>query len=170
MKIIGLSGKAGAGKSTIGKHLIEHHGYTRMAFGDPLKAMLISAGLCTWKECYVEKTERSRELLQKVGTDIFRKQVHPDFWVQQVAMRVVGMDPDSRIVFDDLRFPNEARWIRSFPGSVIVKIERIGHVDAAAGTTHESESLVDTIPADHVIRAESGEIDKLLLCIEEIIG
>jgi adenylate kinase family enzyme len=170
LKIIGLSGRAGAGKTTISKHLVEHFGYTRMAFGDPLKEMLIKAGLCTWEECYVEKTARSRELLQKVGTEIFRKQIHTDFWVQQIALRVKERPVDSKIVFDDLRFPNEAKWIRSFPGSMIVKLERIGHVDATAGTTHESESLVDTIQADHTITAASGEVDELLMSIEQILG
>ena len=169
MKNIGLLGRAESGKTTVAKYLVEHHGFTRMAFADPLKEMLIQAGLCTREECYVAKTERSRELLQKVGTEIFRKQVHTDFWVQQIAKRVKESSA-CRIVFDDLRFPNEARWIRSYPGSKIVKLERIGHVDAVSGMTHESESLVDTIAADHVITVASGDIDGILMSIEQILG
>jgi hypothetical protein len=172
MKLVGLSGRAGAGKTKVAEHLVEHFGYTRTAFGDPLKQMLITAGLCTWEECYVEKTPRSRELLQKIGTEIFRKQVDPKFWVRKTAEIVHKLLANGyRVVIDDIRFPEEAQMVQAFlREGVLIKLEREGHVDATAGATHESESLVDTIPADHVVRAGSGEVEKLLLCVEEIIG
>ncbi len=172
MKLVGLVGRAGAGKTTVASHLVESFGFVRTAFGDPLKQMLITAGLCTREECYLEKTPRSRELLQKIGTEIFRKQVDPKFWVRKTAENVQRLfKTGRRVVIDDIRFPEEAAVIRAFMrDSVLIKLEREGHVDATAGATHESESLVDTIEADHVIRAGSGEISKLLLCVEEIIG
>lgn len=78
-KIIGLTGHAGAGKSTLAEYLCTKYGFSRLAFADALKGMLITAGMCTHDECYHEKTERSRWLLQKIGTEIFRKQVHPEW-------------------------------------------------------------------------------------------
>jgi hypothetical protein len=151
---------------------VEHFGFVRAAFGDPLKQMLITAGLCTWKECYVEKTARSRELLQKIGTDIFRKQVDPKFWVRKTAENVHRLFAEGRrVVIDDIRCPEEAAMVRAFMrDAVLIKLVRPGHVDATAGTTHESESAVDTIEPDHVISAEGGDVEKLLRGVEEIIG
>lgn len=41
MKIIGLGGKKGAGKDTIADILVKHEGYEKVAFADPLKALLV---------------------------------------------------------------------------------------------------------------------------------
>ena len=172
MKLIGLVGRAGAGKTTVAEYLVEYYGFTRTAFGDPLKQMLLEAGMCSREELWGHKTERSRWLLQKIGTDILRKQVDPKFWVRKTAENVHRLfDKGFRVVIDDIRFPEEASMVKAFlREGCLIKLERIGHVDVMAGTTHESESLVDTIEADHVIRADSGEVQKLLRCVEEIVG
>lgn len=171
-KVIGLVGRAGAGKTTVAKHLMEEFGFDQTAFGYPLKKMLLNAGMCTEEELWGKKTEHSRWLLQKIGTDIFRKQVDPKYWVRKTAEEVhklLGMG--CKVVIDDIRFPEEADLVRSYlADGVLIRLERADYIDATAGTVHESESLADTIPVHHVIRAESGDVKKLLLCIEEIIG
>jgi len=176
-KIVGLAGRAYAGKTTVAKHLVEHYGYTRLAFADALKTMLITAGMCTHDECYSVKTEQSRWLLQKVGTEIFRKQVHADFWVQRTAAAVIELlKAGKRIVIDDIRFPNEARLVKSYMGAaVLVKLERVNadgtpFVDAQAGGEHDSERLIDTIEADYIITAVSGNTGHLLDGIEKILA
>ena len=168
MKLIGLVGRAEAGKTTIANHLVEHFGYARTAFADPLKKMLITAGLCTHDECYKKKTEQSRFLLQRIGTEIFRKQIDPLFWVDRCEQEIYRLGQQKPVVVDDIRFPEEARRIRDL-GGVLVKVERVGH-NAATGTDHDSESQVDGIATDFTIRAESGDVQKIYLCIEEIIG
>lgn len=40
MIVIGLTGFAGAGKSTVANYLVEQHGFTRLSFAAPLKKML----------------------------------------------------------------------------------------------------------------------------------
>ncbi|WP_346927659.1 hypothetical protein, partial [uncultured Arthrobacter sp.] len=40
MQVIGLSGFAGSGKSTVANYLVEEHGFTRLSFAAPLKKML----------------------------------------------------------------------------------------------------------------------------------
>lgn len=40
MNVIGLTGLAGSGKTTVANYLVEKHGYTRLSFDGPLKAML----------------------------------------------------------------------------------------------------------------------------------
>lgn len=165
MKIIGLAGRAGAGKTTIGKYLEEKYGFKRLAFADQLKHMLVNAGMCTYDEVFGEKTELSRWLLQKIGTEIFRKQVDDLFWVRRMAVTVKRFhDEGKAVVIDDIRFPNEAALVRAYPQEhCLVKVVRDDdYVDATAGQDHDSEVLVDTIDCDKIFLAQSGEVDKLL--------
>jgi dephospho-CoA kinase len=60
IKIIGLSGRADSGKTTVARYLVEQYGFVRTAFGDPLKQMLLDAGMCTREELWGEKTPQSR--------------------------------------------------------------------------------------------------------------
>ena len=164
MKLIGLVGRAGAGKTFIANYLVEKYGFKRLSFADQLKHMLISAGMITHEEAYVEKTEHSRWLLQKIGTDIFRKQVDDLFWVKRMSVAVKRfLDAGTRVVIDDIRFPNEAALVRAYPKDrCMVSVQRSDHVDATAGTEHDSEALVETIDCDKIFLAGSGETDKLL--------
>jgi hypothetical protein len=169
-QLIGLAGLAGAGKTTIAKHLVEKYGFARTAFADPLKTMLINAGLCTYEECYVEKTQRSRELLQKIGTDIFRKQVDPLFWVNKTEDSIVRIwaEEKKRVVVDDIRFPEEAQRIRDM-GGILIMVKRGDYVDPTAGSTHESERLVQLIECDHLFMANSRETDKILWQMDKVM-
>lgn len=40
MQVVGLTGFAGAGKSTVAEYLVKEHGFTRLSFAAPLKKML----------------------------------------------------------------------------------------------------------------------------------
>ena len=168
--LIGLVGKAGAGKTTIADYLIKKYGFKRYSFATPLKEMLIKAGMCSYEEVYVQKTKKSRWLLQKVGTDIFRNQVDPDFWVKKmIPVLQNALASGEKVVIDDIRFPNEVQLIKNLQG-FIVKVERTDYIDQAAGN-HESETTLDLVPIkfDHVIRAGSGEIDSLYQQIEDFV-
>jgi len=163
MIIVGIIGKAYSGKTTIGQYLIDQHGFVKISFAERLKKMCIKAGLVTYDECYIEKTAHSREILQKVGTDLFRNQVDPDYWVKalQPAYDQRMRYRFTKFVIDDVRFPNEARWIKSYPYGVTVKVIREGYTNELAGSSHPSETYQDLIVPDFTLFAKSGEIDKL---------
>ena len=164
MIIIGIIGKAGSGKSTLSKYLVDNFDFTRVSFADPLKQICINAGMVTPEECYGEhKTDHSRWVLQKVGTEIFRNQVNPDYWVEEMDETLYELIEDglSRFVIDDLRFPNEANFVKSFQTGTTIRLIREDFLDSTAGTTHASESLQDTIIPDYTITAKSGDIQTL---------
>lgn len=136
MIVIGLTGFAGAGKSTVANYLVEQHGFTRLSFAAPLKKMLrtldpivgrnnwganpsramrlsdlINAG---YSENAIKESEfgpEYRRLLQVLGTDCVRA-VDQDFWVKAAVAQMT--DPEGKHVFDDVRFPNEAEVIKGF--------------------------------------------------------
>jgi hypothetical protein len=78
----------------------------------------------------VEVTDTSslavRTLLQKVGTDCFRNQIHPDFWVYR-ALKAVESVNAPVVVFPDVRFKNELEIIKKMGGYTIF-VERVGYV------------------------------------------
>jgi hypothetical protein len=164
--LIGLVGKAQSGKSIAAKYLVEKYNFKKVAFTDPLKEMLLRAGMCSREELYDKKTDQSRYLMQKIGTDIFRKQVDWNFWTKRMKKRLCYFR-NFDIVIDDIRFHNEADLIRELDG-IVVKIERENHVADSKADLHESEKLLESIYADQYISAKSGDIEGLLKQIGDI--
>lgn len=175
--LIGLVAKAQHGKSSVAKHLIDKYEFERKSFADPLKQMLIKAGLCTYEECYVEKTKQSRMLMQKIGTEVFREQVDSDYWINKFKLDS-DFDQYSNkftkdVVIDDLRFKNEARFIKDC-GGTLIRIERINkdgslYLPPNTDLSHKSESELDSIICDFTLRAKSGGLKQLFSDIDFII-
>jgi hypothetical protein len=183
MILLGLTGRAGSGKDTVADYLAKRYDVTRLSFAAPLKMLA-----CKWfgfsdeqvntlegKEtpdprwCGPDGKPRTpREVLQLIGTEGFRA-VDPDFWLK-IARRSVeecAACSDEGVAFTDLRFPNEAAMIRSLGGYVVRVIKEGG-----TGTTHvahASETLLDSIVADFVMRARHGEIPWLLSQADNMI-
>ncbi len=77
-----------------------------------------------------------REVLQFVGTDLFRTQIDPDIWVKSVFKRKYG--EDDIVIIADARFPNEAAFAKK--NGLLVKIERN---NGLVGDMHISERALD---------------------------
>uniref|UniRef100_A0A6H1ZA50 Putative ATPase domain containing protein n=1 Tax=viral metagenome TaxID=1070528 RepID=A0A6H1ZA50_9ZZZZ len=170
--VIGLVGKAGSGKTTIAKYLLDEYGFARFAFADPLKHMLIQAGLITNHEAYVHKTETSRMLMQKIGTDLIRKQIDSRYWLKRaypIIHYLVGLHRN--VVIDDIRFPNEAEMIRNVFHGPIVLVNR-EEFDGYSNTdySHASEQIHPAMfKINYTISAKSGDIEKLYSEIDYIL-
>ena len=151
MKIIGLTGPAGSGKDTVRQMLEQNHHCTGLAFADPMRAMLAPLlDLCgvgnEWmtqrelKELPIPGLGQSyRVLAQRLGTE-WGRSIDPDFWVKVAAasmaevMNIKG--PDTVFVISDVRFDNEAQWVKDH-GGVIWHIHRPA---AQAVAAHQSEN------------------------------
>lgn len=130
--IIGLTGLAGCGKSTLANYLVEKHGFERLSFAGPLKKMLRTLNPIigvsdsspvylgpllggerhadSWTELDVKaEFPEYRRLLQVLGTDCIRA-VDDNFWVHAAGKQLESYT--GNYVFDDVRFPNEAEAIR----------------------------------------------------------
>lgn len=166
--LIGLTGLAGSGKDTVRNILEGSHGTFGLAFADPIREMLraLLAGCHlddSWmtdrvlKESTIPGIGASyREMAQLLGTE-WGRAIDPDFWLKITAVRVAALRAMHRpVVISDVRFPNEAAWIRS-EGGVVWKILRPGVEPVRA---HASEAHVDALPYDYVID-NSGSIANL---------
>lgn len=124
-KIIGLAGQARSGKTTVADYLCTK-GFHQLAFADPIVDALV-AMLDVPTEYRVDKKELQipgfsfsyRKAAQTLGTDWGRRMLDPDLWIQIMANRIKAVADDSDcIVISDVRFENEARWIRSQGGEL----------------------------------------------------
>jgi hypothetical protein len=141
MIIIGLAGEARVGKDTAADFLIQEHWFEPISFATPIKRGVQSAfGLDPDKPNENREAILSdygfskRQLYQMFGTEFGRDMLGDDIWIK-VAQRTLnniiyqeennpGLFTDSKgIVFTDVRFDNEAEFIKR-NGGHIIKIER----------------------------------------------
>lgn len=157
MKVIGISGPAGAGKDTFGQMLHEEliklgfHGVITH-YADPLKYILKQ--YFDWNG---EKDEAGRHLLQTVGTNIVR-QKDPDFWVDfQIKMATFFGEQWDYMIIPDVRFYNEVfKWIESKYDCMFIGIKR----DFKSALTedqasHISETELNDFIPDIIVQNDS---------------
>lgn len=127
--IIGITGKAGTGKSTVSHEMVRLYGFTRLAFADPVKGMLglflmsygMSANMVArhidgdLKEqpCDALEGLTCRQGLQTLGTEWGREKMSPRLWLHHLGARLESLPPEkrARVVIDDVRMPNEAEYL-----------------------------------------------------------
>ena len=158
--MIGLIGKKGSGKDTVADYLVHRHGYKKHAFATPLKNVCRELFLLEESQMHdVDQKEKvdvrwgmsPRQMMQTVGTDMVRRHLGVDFWLRHMDMTTAN---ESRIVLSDVRFPNEAEWVRS-QGGKLIRIVRAGE-DEDVVDKHASEQEQDKIVVDEEIVNDHG--------------
>jgi hypothetical protein len=177
-RLIGLTGYAGTGKDTVREILEGQYDLDGIAFADPIRDMLglllatvgADEGWMTerhLKEVDIPQLGASyRKLAQLLGTE-WGRAIDPDFWVRIAAAKVeLCKNFDSAgVVISDVRFPNEATWIRS-QGGVLWRVIRPG---TAPVRSHASEDLIASLQHDYVID-NLGTIDDLDNAVRAVMG
>lgn len=146
---IGLIGFAGSGKDTAAQALISK-GWRRKAFADHLKTLAYSFG---WDG---RKNEKGRKFLQDLG--MAARAYNSNFWIEQAYFGMTAVPTAYTkipFVWTDVRFENEAEFIRK-RGGVIIRIIR---PNIPCGE-HESESGQNKIDADYTI-VNDGTVEEL---------
>jgi hypothetical protein len=170
--IYGISGRARSGKDTVGAFIKATAGGYTYSLAEPLRRML-NAGFGMnmhdkyWRDRKEEATpafggRSPRHLMQTLGTDWGRNLVSEDLWVNlcahQFRLRGPGM------IVTDVRFENEARWIRSMGGQVL----HISRPQAEAVQAHVSESGVVAFPDDWQVVNDST-LEQLMLRLRQLL-
>jgi hypothetical protein len=171
--ILGITGHMQAGKDSIGKILVKR-GFKQLAladnvrkaallldpivfvdtYGNPVKLTeLVNAW--GWEEA--KKYQEVRRTLQVLGSEIGREMFGMDSWINMLKI-------EGDCVITDVRFFNEAAWIKA-QGGQVWKVERPGH----SGDNHQSEAQVDFIAVDVVIQND-GTLEDLEKRITEYMN
>lgn len=159
--LIGLAGYAGAGKDTAARVLRRNHGFRRFAFADALKDTVYRTNGDVRKVVFEfgwEKAKRDypfvREELVRVGVSK-RETEGPYCWVNRVAGAMNDIKFDA-VCITDVRFPNEAAWIRE-NGGIVVRVERL---NVGPANEHEEPLLSERPVWNHNVK-DSSDPDQL---------
>jgi len=173
MKVIGISGKAEAGKTTFATILreqLELQGKRTLLINYADYVKFIAKQYYFWNG---EKDEGGRALLQHIGTEQGRNRVSENIWVDMVinTIDVVKNDYDVAIVAD-CRFPNEYdRWREKDRSIYKVRIIRPGHESKLTKEQlqHSSETSLDNYNQWDMIVINAGTEEDLKEEANEII-
>jgi hypothetical protein len=119
-----------------------------------------------------KKLPEVRRLLQVMGTEVARNIFGADCWVEALQRKLMTFDNDPMMtsggfewnqehaVITDVRFPNEAAFVKRY-GGVVIRVKRLNEdlspFDNGLGTDHPSERYVDSLPVDYELEALSVE-------------
>lgn len=156
LRIVGFSGKRGAGKSKAALYLARKYGYHTISFGNGLREMAKDFFPFTptdFSETNKEKPYKEydwtpRDFMIALGK--FARFHDQDFWVKKSCLdKTTGL-----IAIDDVRFPNEVEYIKSLGGK-IVRLERYEKLNIYGKNLDDpSETSLDDYKGfDHVVES-----------------
>lgn len=160
--IIAFGYKARSGKDTAASFL-EQAGWRRASFATALKAAAGCIFEFTSEQMYGDLKEvldafwgiTPRTGLQDLGDGV-RRLFGPDVWIRALHRHMQKFGHVERWVISDVRYKNEAEWVKSV-GGIVVRLDREG---SGAGP-HASETELDTYQGwDHVID-NNGSLEDL---------
>jgi hypothetical protein len=188
--IIGICGLIGSGKGTVADILEENHCFDKVSFADTLKNA--AATIFRWDRAMLEgDTKDSREkreqvdewwaerlgipdfspryLLQYMGTEVMRNNLHPDIWVLSLERKIIECGPGDYVV-PDVRFPNEIRMIKRNGGKVwhVQRGELPDWFGQNPSHIHASETSWNNEIFDATIY-NNGTIDDLKLTVDNLL-
>lgn len=182
--LIGLAGNMGSGKSTCASYLV-NQGFIERTFADPLKQICQILFELNTEQLYGSQAEKNepdprwymcspRTMMQFIGTDVLRKQLETimpgigdDFFVINAKNwyeQYIKVHPGANIVISDVRFENEADFIKK-AGGIIILIDRC--VDVNSHSSHSSEAGIRN---SDIIIDNNSSLDKLYQKLDKIIS
>lgn len=173
--IIGLSGKARAGKDCVANYLTSYHGFKQTAFAESLKeACRVIFGLED-VELHGSKKDvehefwgmTPRSILQLVGTEAMRDGFDKNVWVKSVELRIKRSP--QRWVISDTRFLEEVEAIKAWGGRVF-RIDRPEMTDVIATSSHISETALDDYDGWDGVISNVGTLNELYAAAREAMG
>jgi hypothetical protein len=158
--IYGITGAKFSGKDTVGAAIID----AQYMFGRRAQRLLFAGALkdacCAifgWTREQLEDHEfketpepitgkTPRAIMQMMGTDFGREMLHTDIWLRVLGAEVKRMTTNGITpVITDVRFDNEAEYVRALGGKIVhvVNPETVTRTDA-----HASENGVVFVEGD----------------------
>lgn len=188
-----LTGAAGSGKDTVANAIYDR--YPGQCFEGKFSAAIkdVACGLFEWDRDEIDfnleykegvatwpdgtpQTRHShtrRQILQILGTEMFRDTFDEDFWVRKLVNEIKESYPEDPWVISDCRFLNEFEALKEvFDQTLVIQLRRKG--GPARRHNHSSELEWMQIPADVTIEADSGDTELLedvaIRYVEEFLG
>lgn len=173
--LVGINGPKGCGKSTLRTAIFNYINSsgcskqdisaTTNPLAEPLKLVCkeLFGGTAWWGNDELKSAATSdiiqtlfgprfgtyRRIMQYLGTEVFRK-IDPSFWVKLHQIRTQEYDSASTVVLvDDVRFENEASYVRNCGVLLILKRRGYGfnkeHASEEPLATNDDDVIVDVV-------------------------
>jgi hypothetical protein len=123
LRIIGIAGKAGAGKDTFYEHVLKPRGFLRWQMTLHYKVWLHATGRFSWNGVFYDKPPEIRQVLQEEITGL-RHDWGGSIWLHtfqawvRALQEIVGVEC-AGIAVTDLRFLIEMRGIKAMGGKIL---------------------------------------------------
>ena len=156
-QLIGIVGRAGAGKTTAAEYLVKRYGFTRLSYAAPIKNIAKHYFGVTQEEI-TNKGHDARRILQSLGELLIG--IDPDWLIKCMIGSI--LDTDGDIVIDDIRRENEAELLR-MNGGTIVRLVCQGAPEILTDEqkAHTTEKGSDNIQEDIAITEAYGNLEGL---------
>lgn len=123
---------------------------------------------CYYIEYSVLSSERipkgfmtAREVLQTVGTEIFRK-MYSDVWVE-ANLRLIAKENKQIAIIDDVRFPNEADALKEH---TLIRLCRAPYADS---DFHASETALDDYKFEKVLHNDQMNLEDSKVSLAQLL-
>jgi len=160
---IAFVAKAGAGKTTLARMLVEEYGFVRLSFAKQVKSFASSI-----LSRPIDK-KRDRRFLQMLGEGA--RASDSLIWIKWLSWSLAEADEEGQsVVVDDCRYLNEAQWLKS-QGFVLIRVLGGGHEYNLPKNeaNHESEVELEKIKVDYRLDA-TGKIEEAYKNLVQIIS
>lgn len=176
-KLIGVHGQLGSGKDTVSNFIqkeFPEYNFVRRAFAyDVKKTVSLITGVSMetiltrkGKQIYVESFGKTiGEMLQLVGDQL--RNFNKNVWIYSLFNKE---DEDTNIIVTDVRYINEANYIKD-NGGILIKIygDPVGaNVNDSRDLTHVSETELDGYDKWDIIFENKPPIENINNLIEQV--
>ncbi len=168
--LIGIAGLARTGKDTVAEFILAAIGGYKYSFADPIRAMLVPLGVDMSDPYWQARKEdvipalgvSPRRMMQTLGTEWGRELIHPDLWLLMAQQRLMNHGPG--MIIPDIRFENEAAWVRRHGGLVL----HISRPNSAEVADHTSEAGVGFHATDAKL-FNTGTLEELQQAVRDLL-
>ena len=159
-RLIGLTGLAQSGKSTVA-HYLKSTGFHEDSFAAPIRRCIADILCITLEELEVNKETlfpgfgaTPRRMMQTLGTEWGRNIIQNNLWLRALERRIKYSTTQQPTVLSDIRFENEADFIRDLGG----EIWHI-HRPSIVRSDHISEAGIQRKTGDALLMNENDVAD-----------
>jgi hypothetical protein len=178
MLLIGIGYKARQGKNFVANYWKEAHPEIKFyAFADALKEYCRDNHEALAARYYREhQLHPMRHPLQWKEDPVYgcvtilqwygckKRETDPNYWVEVISQKIRDEQPEIAVV-TDVRFPNEADWIKLSGGYLVEVIRKnqdgTRYLASDRDPNHVSETALDDFNFDYTIIAKSGDLAAL---------
>lgn len=160
MFVLALTGCSHSGKSTVASILVQKHGFEEYTLAAPLKnacSIVFDLDPINFEQQELKEIMdirwkmTPRTMMQTLGTECIRNKIAADHWINLLRLKLEKLPQDARVVISDIRFDNEAEFVRNKLNAILIRIDRHSALCSLDTRRHSSEAGIAYKKPDIVI-------------------